>query len=82
MPVPMTMAEDHFAAMQRVEPRLNIVSEPKQKTEDEVVKVQESEKVFQLIQQLEVLELCTEARLGIASQLRKVFTLTLIATTR
>ena len=33
-----TVAEDYFAAMQRVEERLQIVPEPKQKTDDEVVK--------------------------------------------
>src|SRR5919108_6244935 len=32
-----TVAEDYFAAMERVEQRLEIVPEPKQKTEDEIV---------------------------------------------
>jgi hypothetical protein len=66
-----TVAEDYFAAMQRVEQRLEIVPEPKQEAEDEVVKVQEPIILFQLIQQLELPELCLQERLGIASQLRK-----------
>jgi site-specific recombinase XerD len=36
-----TVAEDYFAAMERVEQRLEIVPESKQETKDEVVKVQE-----------------------------------------
>jgi hypothetical protein len=74
-----TVAEDYFAAMQRVEQRLEIVPEVKQDTENEVVKVQEPTqaqqscgKVLQLIEQLEMPELCLEERLGIVSQLRNV----------
>jgi len=66
-----SVADDYFAAMQRVEERLEIVPEPKQETEDEVVKVQEPTKVFQLIEQLELPELCYEERLDIAGQLRE-----------
>ncbi len=47
--------------------------EPKQEKEYEVVNVQEPAKVFQLIEQLELPELCLEARLDIASQLRELF---------
>jgi integrase len=65
-----TVAEDYFAAMQRVERRLQIGEEKK---EYEVVKVQEPEKLIQLIEQLEVPELCLEARLDIAFQLRDLF---------
>lgn len=61
-----TVADDYFTAMQRVEERLQI-GEVKNY---EVVKVQEPEKLFQLIEQLEVAELCLEERLEIASQLR------------
>lgn len=68
-----TVAEDYFAAMERVEQRLEIVPESKQETKDEVVKVQEPVKLFQLIERLEVPELCLEARLDIASQLRELF---------
>jgi hypothetical protein len=66
-----TVAEDYFAAMERVEQRLEIVpAEPK---DIEVVKVQEPIKLFQLIEQLEIPELCYEERLGVTSQLRKLF---------
>ena len=68
-----TVAEDYFAAMERVEQRLEIVPEVKQDTEDEVVKVQEPEKVLQLIEQLEIPELCFEERLDITLQLRELF---------
>ncbi len=64
-----TVAEDYFAAMQRVEQRLQIGEEKKV----EVVKVQEQMQLFQLIEQLEMPELCVKDRLGIASQLREVF---------
>jgi hypothetical protein len=66
-----TVAEDYFAAMQRVEERLDIVPEPKQKTKDEIVKVQEQTQVFQLIERLEMPELCLGERLSIAGQLRE-----------
>ena len=61
-----TVAEDYFAAMQRVEQKLQIVpAEPEETIED--VKVQ----VRQLIQWLEVPQLCDEERLDITSQLRE-----------
>lgn len=64
------VADDYFAAMQRVEQRLEIASpKPEQKREDEVVNVQE--KVFQLIERLEMPELCFEERLSLAGQLRE-----------
>jgi len=63
-----TVAEDYFAAMQRVEERLEII-QPKGETQtDEDVKVQE---LFNLVGLLEQPELCYEERLGIASQLRE-----------
>ena len=68
-----TVADDYFTAMQRVEQRLEIVPEPKQETKYEVVNVQKSVQVFQLIEQLELPELCLEARLDITSQLRELF---------
>jgi integrase len=68
-----TVAEDYFAAMQRVEERLDILPELKQQTEDEVVKVQEPTKLFQLIERLELPELCFEERLDITLQLRELF---------
>jgi hypothetical protein len=73
-----TVAEDYFAAMERVEQRLQIV--PAGQTDIEVVKVQEPAqaqqscgKVLQLIEQLEIPELCYEERLDITLQLRELF---------
>jgi hypothetical protein len=66
-----TVAEDYFAATQRVEQRLEIVSA--QQKVIEVVKVREPEKVLQLIEQLEISELCFEERLDITLQLRVLF---------
>ncbi len=75
-----TVADDYFQTMQRVEQRLEIV--PAQEKEDtcteqnrsiEVVKVQEPEKLLQLIEQLYLPDLCYEDRLGIAFQLREWF---------
>ena len=66
-----TVAEDYFAAMQRVEQRLEIV--PAEQKDIEVVKVQESEKLIQLIERLELPELCFEERLDITLQLRELF---------
>jgi hypothetical protein len=68
-----TVAEDYFAAMERVEQRLDIVPEPRQKTDDEVVKVQEPVKLIRLIEQLEMPKLCLEERLGLTLQLRELF---------
>jgi hypothetical protein len=65
-----TVAEDYFAAMERVEQRLDII--PAEHKDIEHVKVQEPKKLFQLIEQLELPELYFEERLDIASQLREV----------
>jgi hypothetical protein len=65
-----TVADDYFAAMQRVEQRLQVGEEKKQY---EIVKVQEPEKLIQLIEQLELPELCLEERLDITLQLRELF---------
>ncbi len=65
-----TVAEDYFTAMQRVEERLEIV--PTQQKNIEVVKVQDQEKLFQLIRQLEVPELHFEERLSIATRMREM----------
>ena len=66
-----TVADDYFAAMERVEQRLEIV--PAGQKDIEVVKVQEPTKVLQLIEQLEIPELCFEDRLDITLQLRELF---------
>lgn len=66
-----TVAEDYFAAMKRVEQRLEIIfSEPEN---IEIVKVQEPAKLFQLAEQLTQPELCFEERMSIAAQLRELF---------
>jgi len=62
-----TVAEDYFAAMERVEQRLEIGEEKK----NEVVKVRPN--VLQLTEQLEMPELCLEERVGVANDLREVF---------
>jgi hypothetical protein len=64
-----TVAEDYFAAMERVEQRLEIVP-VEENIED--VKVQEPEKLFHLIERLEAPELCFEERLDIVNRLRKM----------
>lgn len=66
-----TVAEDYFTAMERVEQRLEIV--PAKQKDIEFVKVQEPAKVLQLIEQLEIPELCYEERLDITLQLRELF---------
>ena len=66
-----TVAEDYFAAMERIEQRLEIVLA--EQKDIEVVKVQEPTKALQLIERLELPELCFEERLDITSQLRELF---------
>ena len=76
-----TVAEDYFAAMERVEQRLEIV--PARQKDIEVVKVQEpdpstlpsvaGQELIQLIERLELPELCFEERLDITLQLRELF---------
>lgn len=75
-----TVAEDYFTAMQRVEQRLEIVPKPEQETGKQDVKVQllssnplKPIQVFQLIERLEIPQLCFEERCGIAVQLRVAF---------
>jgi hypothetical protein len=62
-----TVADDYFAAMERVEERLQIGEEKK----DEVVKVQEQILVF--AEQLAQPEISFSERLNIAEQLRGLF---------
>jgi hypothetical protein len=74
------VAEDYFAAMERVEQRLEII--PAKQKDMEVVKVQESDRsiakhsgqeLMQLIERLELPELCFEERLDLTLQLRELF---------
>lgn len=71
-----TVAEDYFAAMQRVEQRLDIVPEPKEepKPENEVVSVQEPQVLFWL-ERLAQPELCQQERLEIAANLKQMLCL-------
>jgi integrase len=62
-----TVADDYFAAMERVEQRLEIV--PK---EENIGDVKVQPEILQLIERLVVPELCYEERLDIANQLRVV----------
>jgi Phage integrase family len=68
-----TVAEDYFAAMSRVEQRLEIapVAEPEPKDEDEVVKVPEPAQLLAWVEQLALPELCQEERLEIAESLKR-----------
>jgi hypothetical protein len=66
-----TVAEDYFAAMERVEQRLEIGAAG-QNRETEVVKVQEPKILIQLIEKLEMPKLCLEDRLHIANQLKEI----------
>ena len=65
-----TVADDYFQAMQRVEQRLEILPS---KESIENVKVQVSANIVQLIERLELPELCYEERLYITFQLRELF---------
>jgi hypothetical protein len=69
-----TVAEDYFAAMERVEQRLEIASAPEQNT-DEVVKVQERAQLLIFAEQLAKPELCFEERISIVVELRQILAL-------
>lgn len=66
-----TVAEDYFAAMQRVEQRLEIVPEPKQETKYEVVNVPPTAQLLAWVEQLALPQLCQEERLEIAESLKQ-----------
>ena len=69
-----TVADDYFAAMQRIEQRLEIASaESTEEGKYEIVKVPERAKAIQLTDQLALPELCLEERLDIVAQLRELF---------
>jgi site-specific recombinase XerD len=67
-----TVAEDYFAAMSRVEQRMEIgpASKPEPKTEDEVVKVPEQPQILTWIDLLALPELCQQERMEIAAHLK------------
>lgn len=68
-----TVADDYFAAMQRIEQRLEIIQEPRRKANDEVVKVRVCTTLSRLTEQLVLPELSLEDRASIAAQLRRLF---------
>lgn len=65
-----TVAEDYFAAMSKVEQRLEMVPQ-KQELDYEVIKVQESSKILLWIDRLAQVELCQDERLVIAESLKE-----------
>ena len=72
-----TVAEDFYAAMQRVEQRLDIISVPKEEpekdveTQSEVVKVQERQRLLAWVDLLSLPELPQAERLSIVSEMRR-----------
>jgi integrase len=78
-----TVAEDYFAAMQRVEQRLDIVPTglgeivpaPKEESKNEVVNVQPADRVLFWIERLALPELCQQERLEIAANLKQTLCL-------
>jgi hypothetical protein len=75
-----TVADDYFAAMQRVEQRLDLAPIPappdvKEETISEVVKVQENSQLLAWVEILAQGELCAVERLEIASQLKQALSI-------
>jgi integrase len=70
-----TVAEDYFAAMQRVEERLEIVPPKQEETAQEPVPVLEPERaqVLALAEELALPDLSLDGRLAIAARLRELF---------
>jgi hypothetical protein len=67
-----TVADDYFAAMGRIEQRLEIEPETEQ-AQYEVVRVREQNIAVQLTERLAMPELCFAERLDITAQLRELF---------
>jgi integrase len=76
-----TVADDYFAAMSRVEQRMEITPLPKPaeetNPEDEVVKEQENEQIITWLEQLLLPELCQDERVDIVEQLKRALSLDL-----
>jgi integrase len=70
-----TVADDYFAAMQRVEQRLDIVPEPEQETSDEIVNVLPTAQLMVWVERLALPELCQQERLEIADSLKQALSL-------
>jgi len=72
-----TVAEDYFAAMSRVEQRLEIApppAKPKPETEYEIVNVREPTQLLAWVERLTQPKLCQKERLEIASHLKEALT--------
>jgi hypothetical protein len=67
-----TVSDDYFAAMQRIEQRLEIVAGDSTEEKYEIVQVQEQMQVLAWIEQLARPELCLADRLGLVTQLRQL----------
>jgi integrase/recombinase XerC len=73
-----TVADDYFAAMERVEQRLNVLpasvaaAEPKAEAHDEVIKVQDRAQFLAWVELLTQPELAQDERLATAWQLKQV----------
>lgn len=75
-----TVAADYFAAMSRIEERLEIapVAEPEPKNEDGVVKVLQYAQLLAWVERLVLPELCQEERVEIATCLKQALSLNYI----
>ena len=69
------VADDYFAAMSRVEQRLDLVPEPVQETKDEVVNVLPAKQLLAWAERLPLPELCQQERLEIAESLKQILSL-------
>ncbi len=69
-----TVADDYFAAMQRIEQRLEITPPESPEEEHEAVNVPERTQMLGWIEQLAQPELSAEARMRIAAQLLRLMT--------
>jgi integrase len=68
-----TVADDYFAAMARVEERLEIVPPKQEETVTEITPKPEYEQVLALAEELSLPELSLDGRLAIAQRLRDLF---------
>lgn len=68
-----TVADDYFAAMARIEQRLDIGPSPKQESSIKVVKEQGRNQLLVFVEQLAQAELSLSERLNITEQLRELF---------
>ena len=70
-----SVADDYFAAMERVEQRLEILPPKEEESKDEVVNVQGRAQVLVWVERLALSELCQKERLEIAESLKQALSL-------